>query len=155
MLFHFHRLLSPDKVPRQLERPRRPRPRYRNRAQPRPRGRGWLLLPEHRQRIPFCISSWASGLTAPPTALNTGGGTRREERCAELQRPAPITPLLNRLPGRGWSPGDTALSREGPVLRRPTHSVPAISSPQSGINVQRTPQKTDNTSHNANNLQPL
>lgn len=53
------------------------------------------------------------------------------------------------------SPRDAALSRDGPVLRHPARSMLAISSSQSGINVQPTPQKIHNTSNNDNNLQAL
>jgi len=81
---------------------------------------------------------------------------RQRKRHAKLKKPAPH-----------YSTSKAALTEARELIRRvslgwdglfcshPARSMLAISSSQSGINVQRTPKKIYNTSNNNNNLQPL
>lgn len=80
----------------------------------------------------------------------------RRKKPQQIRKGAPhYAPLTRLLMGGTGVPETRAQAGMERVLCHPVHSMLAISSSQSGINVQPTPQKIHNMSNNDNNLQAL
>lgn len=110
-----------------------------------------ITTPENRRPLPALLNTLKK-----KRGKKKGGKKRQGKRHGKLKKQAPH-----------YSPSQPALTEaleliscvplgwDGLFSSHPARSMSAISSSQSGINVQHTPEKIYNTGNNNNNLQPL